>query len=117
MPFKKGHKIGNRFSSTKQPPPERKSKPKTKTLVKQMLGFTTPERRRALEERIDQLTTEFLNSRKAKTKESTFKDIIKYVHPQKKTLDVSASGNLNVVFYKPEKKPLDPQTQKQNPPK
>ena len=91
----------------------RRGRKKKKTIVRMALGLNSPEKLEALKNRIDELTTEFMNGRAKKNQMVILKEIIKYVHPQKRTLDISgdASG-VQLNFYLPEKKPIDPEVKK-----
>lgn len=94
--FKKGNNVATKNKGKKQ----------RRTVVKEALGLSDPEKLERLKARLDELTTEFLYSSDKKTRENAHKELMKYVHPQKKTLDISGSQNIKMSIYLPEKTPL-----------
>lgn len=70
---------------------------KTKTKVKELLGLSNPDRKKRLEERMDELMTEFLDGKDKRAKEAVFKELLKYMHPQKKESKIEMKGEIKFV--------------------
>lgn len=97
MPARKGNDTGKRFTkdNAAEMARRRKGKQQRKTKVKELLGLANPERLARLTDRLDELTSQFLNSKDKRTRETAWREIIKYVHPQKRVMDV----NVNDLTY------------------
>jgi HEAT repeat protein len=93
---KKAKEIGSKGGKNK------KGKLAKKTLIKIALGLTTPEKLATLKDELDKQITDFLYDRSKSVRFAAFKEIMKYVHAQKKTLDVTGIGiQSNNIFVVP----------------
>jgi len=106
MPAPLGNKNGKQFQKGNKAATKNKGKKQRRTIIREQLGLADPEKLERLKLRLDELTTEFLYSKDRKTRENAHKELLKYVHPQKKTLDISGQQNIKMEIYLPKKSPL-----------